>query len=255
MPYLSKIRINPMRQAGRAMVENPQWVHAMIQQGVPNQPVTERTLWRWEHAANPYQPHLLVLSQSRPDWNHIVEQAGWPDAEGEHVATRDYQPIFGQLAIGREFAFKLTANPVQSTSNPTKPSPAQAERLAKDPKKRGERLGHRTAAQQLDWLTKRCARHGFAVPDLALGTHPDPDQTEPVTAPDVRLTARDRLRFTKDGAGKTPLITLAIATFEGRLIVTDPELLRAALLGGIGPAKAYGCGLLTLAPLTGNSRA
>ena len=30
------------------------------------------------------------------------------------------------------------------------------------------------------------------------------------------------------------------------LHVVDPVMLRAALVGGIGPAKGYGCGLLTL---------
>lgn len=38
-------------------------------------------------------------------------------------------------------------------------------------------------------------------------------------------------------------------TFEGRLRITDPALLTEHLLTGIGPSKAYGCGLLTLAPL------
>ncbi|KPH98712.1 CRISPR-associated protein, Cse3 family [Actinobacteria bacterium OV450] len=38
-------------------------------------------------------------------------------------------------------------------------------------------------------------------------------------------------------------------TFEGRLRITDPGLLTEHLLAGIGPSKAYGCGLLTLAPL------
>jgi CRISPR system Cascade subunit CasE len=37
--------------------------------------------------------------------------------------------------------------------------------------------------------------------------------------------------------------------FEGRLLITDPDALRAALVTGIGPAKGYGCGLLTLAPV------
>ena len=31
---------------------------------------------------------------------------------------------------------------------------------------------------------------------------------------------------------------------------TDTDLLRTTLLSGLGPAKRYGCGLLTLAPLT-----
>lgn len=36
-------------------------------------------------------------------------------------------------------------------------------------------------------------------------------------------------------------------TFDGRLEVTDPAALRRTLTLGLGKAKAYGCGLMTLA--------
>jgi CRISPR system Cascade subunit CasE len=39
-------------------------------------------------------------------------------------------------------------------------------------------------------------------------------------------------------------IALSTLDFEGGLAVTDPERLRVVLLAGIGPAKAFGCGLL-----------
>ena len=246
MPYLSKIRINPMRNTGRDMLASPQTVHAMIQQGIAVQPVTERTLWRWE-PTNPHQPHLLVLTETRPDWTHITEQAGWTHADGEHFTIRDYQPLFAHLAIGREFAFKLTANPVQNTSAPVKPSPAQTERLTTDAKKRGQRLGHRTAAHQLAWLLKKQEHCGFTIPESTLPTG-EPG-TKPVSVPNVRITARDSIRFRKGKEHRNPQITLSTATFEGVLAVTNTAALRTALLTGIGPAKAYGCGLLTLAPL------
>jgi CRISPR system Cascade subunit CasE len=250
MPYLSKIRINPMRESGRDMFANPQVVHAMVQQGIATQPVTERTLWRWEHS-NPHQPHLLVLTETRPDWMHIAEQAGWTHADGEHFLIRDYQPLFDQLALGREFAFKLTANPVQNTRNPIKPTPAQAERVAQDPKIRGHRLGHRTAAHQLAWLLKKQERCGFTIPVTTL---PEGDDgTEPVRVPNVRVIARDIVRFKKGKDRNAPSVSLAVATFEGVLTVSDTVALRATLLNGIGPAKAYGCGLLTLAPLPGTA--
>ncbi|WP_374224686.1 type I-E CRISPR-associated protein Cas6/Cse3/CasE [Streptomyces sp. ISL-99] len=48
--------------------------------------------------------------------------------------------------------------------------------------------------------------------------------------------------------GKGRRVTLHTATFEGRLRNTDPAAFSACLVEGIGPSKAYGCGLLTLAP-------
>ena len=40
------------------------------------------------------------------------------------------------------------------------------------------------------------------------------------------------------------------AQFDGVLRITDVELFRKSLLSGMGRGKAYGMGLLTLAPLS-----
>jgi CRISPR system Cascade subunit CasE len=45
-------------------------------------------------------------------------------------------------------------------------------------------------------------------------------------------------------------VTIAKATFDGKMVVTDPKALKSAMTMGIGPGKAYGCGLLTLAALS-----
>jgi len=47
---------------------------------------------------------------------------------------------------------------------------------------------------------------------------------------------------------KSGRVTLQTVTFEGIARITDPELTRRSLLGGVGAGKAYGLGLLTLAP-------
>ncbi|WP_349632395.1 type I-E CRISPR-associated protein Cas6/Cse3/CasE [Streptomyces lydicamycinicus] len=43
-------------------------------------------------------------------------------------------------------------------------------------------------------------------------------------------------------------ITHARTRFDGIAHIKDTELLRQRILDGIGRGKAYGCGLLTLAP-------
>ncbi|MFI1885379.1 type I-E CRISPR-associated protein Cas6/Cse3/CasE [Streptomyces jumonjinensis] len=269
MTYLSRIRINPLRAGSRKLLSNPRAMHGAVMGGIPGAHDSERVLWRLD-ADDPHRPHLYVLTRSKPDWSHLIEQAGWPAAEGEHAAIRDYAPLLAQIAIGREFAFRLTASPVQNTQSPHTPTPAQATRMAAntDQKRvRGFRLGHRTAAAQLDWfLSRTVERWGFDIP--ASRTDPpapgleQPTPVDPRSAPDrekgpgkpdplreVRITARNRHSFEKNGKG--PSVTFRSATFEGCLRVTDPALFTARLLGGIGPSKAYGCGLLTLAPLPG----
>lgn len=251
MPFLSSVRINTWRETGRRMLRNPHLVHGMIGAGTPNAEPGERTLWRWDNTNQP-TPRLVILTASKPDWTHIVEQAGWPHADGDHVTVHDYAPLFGHLATGREFAFRLTANPVQNTTTPTKPTAIQEQRRDAG-HRRGFRLSHCTAAQQLNWLLARTPKWGFQIPPARIDTPAPGLGEQDAAAPDIRITAREQRRFHK--TKNAPPVVLTAVTFEGRLAVTDPDLLRNALLTGIGPAKAYGCGLLTLAPLRGPGHA
>lgn len=252
MTYLSRIRINPLRKASQKLLANPRALRGAVVGGIAQDPTEERILWRLD-ADNPRRPLLYVLSRSRPDWTHLVEQAGWPGADGEHAGVRDYGPLLAQIATGREFAFRLTANPVQNTANPDKPTQEQQERVANGTTKRSFRIGHRTVTAQLAWLLDRTVRWGFEIPESRMST-PAPG-IAPLNDPhhggkparEVRIIARKRHSFTKKRNARP--VVLHTATFEGHLRITDPQVFTDHLLKGFGPAKAYGCGLLTLAPL------
>jgi CRISPR system Cascade subunit CasE len=96
---------------------------------------------------------------------------------------------------------------------------------------RGRRHGHVTVAQQTQWFHARAERAGFTLVDGSAGE------------PDLVVRARRTLRFDRRGRQ----VTLSTALFEGTLDVVDPQRLRSVLVAGIGPAKGYGCGLMTLA--------
>src|SRR5262245_20141904 len=162
MTYLSRIRINPLRAQSRNALTSPRVMHAYVCAAIPGTPDSERLLWRLD-TDNPHRPHLFVLTQSKPDWTHLVEAAGWPNADGEHYAIADYAPLLARLATGREYAFRLTASPVQNTNRPDKPTKAQAEKIAAG-ETRSFRLAHRTASAQLGWLLDRTTRYGFEIP-------------------------------------------------------------------------------------------
>lgn len=91
--------------------------------------------------------------------------------------------------------------------------------------KNGKRNGLVTEDDQLAWLARQGDRLGFAV-NMALVT-----DSEFV----VSRTGKSAIQFQR-------------ACFEGILTIQDPSLVMAALRDGIGPAKAFGCGLLSLAP-------
>jgi CRISPR system Cascade subunit CasE len=235
MPYLSRIYLNPLRTGAQNLLRNPQRMHAAVLGGLSRQPVTERVLWRLETSA--HRASLLVLTQSTPSWEHLIEQAGWAAADEPQALVRSYQPLLDRAERGREYRFRLRANPVSATRTPQKPSEAQRHRLEAAERPRGVRVAHRTAAHQLQWLTDRVGKWGFSIPPTTDGL------------PDVRLGERGRMVFTKSGATSGRRVVIQTATFDGRLRIEDPELAQASLLDGVGAARAYGCGLITLAPI------
>lgn len=209
--YLTKFELNVARRGARALLGSPQSMHAAVLAGFPHGEAG-RVLWRVDklHGAS----CLYILSPGRPDLTHLVEQAGWPTTHGWR--TREYAPLLERLEPGGAFGFRLTANPTRST------------RVKEG--HRSQRVGHVTAEQQLGWLVSRAERLGFDV-----GSE---------EAPTARVIERGVLAFGRRGER----VTLATAVFEGSLVVRDAPALRSAITTGIGPAKAYGCGLLTLAP-------
>jgi CRISPR system Cascade subunit CasE len=220
--FLTKMPLNPRRRDARKLLSSPQAMHAAILSGFADARPSEegRVLWRLDT----YSPHRVVLftaSPDKPDFTHIVEQAGWPTTECWQ--TRPYNGLLDSLRPGQRWQFRLTANPVRSgrteNCNNTKP------------------LAHVTVAQQEKWLLDRTERHGFRILPTS---HRDGDEA----VPNVQVVDRGTKRFDRKGRN----VTIAKATFEGTLEVTNPEALRQALRFGIGRAKAYGCGLLTLAP-------
>ncbi|AEX45153.1 CRISPR-associated protein [Corynebacterium diphtheriae HC01] len=54
---------------------------------------------------------------------------------------------------------------------------------------------------------------------------------------------------TKHRGGKAASMTIQIDTVDGFGIVEDPELLNELILHGVGRAKAYGCGLLSVSEI------
>jgi CRISPR system Cascade subunit CasE len=208
-------------------------MHAAVLGGIAVQPVTERVLWRLEQASHAWD--LLVLTQSKPSWEHLVEQAGWPGADGGAARIASYDPLLALVMKGRQFRFRVRANPTSAKTRPDSPTPHQASVIEETSGHRGFRVGHRTASHQLEWFAARASdgaeRWGFTVGSRA--------------NPRVAITERERLSFRRRPSA--PLVTLETATFEGLLEVTDPDRFVEVITGGLGGAKAYGCGLLTIA--------
>lgn len=218
--YLSEITINLNRRAGRDLVSSPQRLHGVVLGCFsPGGSVSDqaRTLWRLDQGK--VAPKLLISSPLKPDFEGLSESVGWMNGAAHRSAP--YDGFLSSLQEGQVWRFRLVANPTIAVRN------------EQNPKGRGKRLAHVTVAQQTHWLLGRADRLGvlFAPND---------------TAPPVVLTRRQILEFTKGPGSRR--VTIASAQLDGAFSVKDPLLLREALVHGVGGAKAYGCGLMTLAP-------
>lgn len=126
------------------------------------------------------------------------------------IGSREFNP---QPVAGQRRAFLLTANPVKTITD--------AEREAKPGKKSDKcRVPLIQEAAQREWLARKLAH------------------AAQIEATDVLPHAP--LHFRKGNRGGK----LVTVSYEGTLRVSDPAALAVCLENGIGPAKAFGCGLL-----------
>lgn len=243
--YFTRFPINMPRRSTQRMLASPYRLHAAIAGSFSPQPKTPsqgRVLWRVDDIN--YDKVLYIVSPQQPDLTGLNEQIGWPDLN--HVwETREYGPFLAQIAKDQLYAFRLVANPVVSRTG------------LKNDQGRSRRVGHLTPLQHAAWLIgadayqdsgkeapmlfqrqsqSRAERNGFVVErDRGTGW--------------FRLVVShiQKLSFTKEKGRRN--IEMVTARFDGVLRVTNPDALRAALVGGIGHGKGFGCGLLTLMPL------
>ena len=217
--FLTKLTINTLSPHFRRDYSNVHEMHRTVMSGftVPHTHPTPRqeigVLWRLDQIRAGFVQY--VQSYGEPDWSRLPA-----DYLAAQAQTRSLQPVLDTIGAGRKLAFRIVANPTRSTFLSTET--------------RGKRIALRTPGQQIEWLIRRGKAHGFAIP---VGTNGQPDLT-PTACPN--LAGRKH--------GRPGTITVSPVRYDGHLIVTDQQAFTTAIRTGIGRAKAYGCGLITLAP-------
>ncbi|AKK11719.1 type I-E CRISPR-associated protein Cas6/Cse3/CasE [Corynebacterium uterequi] len=222
MATFSKVLLNPARRQGRKYLTNPNALHAAVMACFPPDidQRAERVLWRLDNRG---QEHILyIVGPEKPTAAHIVETAGW---DTRPQLSADYDRFLNQLMRGQVWYFELVANPTVSRS--------------RGKGERGRVTGVIGAEGQLDWLHRKAEAMG-----VSFG---------PREASTAFVVGKSTQRFQRGPADDRPRdrVTLLTARFGGQLEVVDPQKLREALVKGVGRAKGYGCGLLTLAQSVG----
>lgn len=142
-----------------------------------------------------------------------------------------YQP---QINSGEHYRFKLRANPVVKRRENGKPKEYGLIVDAKHQLKSQNihcvddySLDELIQTKGMEWLENKGVQHGFAVKnwDVIIGNDAE-----------YEVKASDKKPF-----------VIRTLDFAGQLEVTDSEKFKLALYRGIGSAKAFGCGLLSIA--------
>ena len=169
-------------------------------------------LWRIDQVNN--KQYLLIVSRTKPDLNKL-EKYG---VKGS-ASTKCYDEFLSSLQEGMKAKFRVKLNAVKSLSD------------REMHPKRGQLLP--VPFKDLpSFFMERANANGFTI---------NPEQ--------VRITT-SKEPFRHYGEDKTSHVhmTLAAATFDGILTITDLEKFKKALMCGIGKKKAYGFGMLTVIP-------
>ena len=207
--FISRIVLDLNKYETKKAIFSPQMLHAVVEGCFPDNNEKERKLWRLDRLNS--KLYLLILSPTKPDFTKLAQQMCSTDTKGE---TKDYMPLLSSINEGMRFRFRLAANPVRSvkTENNT----------------RGKVHAHVTVDQKRDWLVKKAVSCGF-ITDKKM----------------FEVVEMDSLHFWRNS--NEPPVDIKTSIFEGELEVENKELFIQSLIQGIGRAKAYGCGLLTLA--------
>jgi CRISPR system Cascade subunit CasE len=186
-------------------------------------------LFRVDHRSNG-PTVILVQSAIIPDWDYAFQSLNHPDKPETSffAAPPQVRPFETQFKQGSQLRFRLLANPTKKVDAADKSLRTDPTRTA--PLTRKQLDGRRVPVPDdklVSWLERRAAASGFQVRRIDS------------LVPGYILALNNK----ENGAGAR----FRSALYDGVLSVDDPTAFRQAVIQGIGPAKAFGFGLLSVA--------
>jgi CRISPR system Cascade subunit CasE len=206
---MSKLILNPQSRQVQAELSNTYEMHRTLSSAFsPELYEKERFLYRLEIRHT--EPYLVILLQSRllPDWT-VLERKGYLLHPAQ---VKTYEPKF---QTGQVLMFRLVANPARRI----KPEGKQ---------KLGKRVGLYQFQDQQAWLERKAKQHGFVPLSVQITDLSDQHA--------YKVIKEERKRLTHHGV-----------RFDGMLEIAEADLFTQAIAQGVGPAKGFGFGLLSLA--------
>jgi CRISPR system Cascade subunit CasE len=214
----------------RAALGDPQRMHRLVMSAFPSVEGPARAslgvLHRVEADARGGCT-VYVQSKDRPDWGQLPSSVFLPTV-ADAVALRDLSGDLEARRAGDLLVFRLLANATRRIDTKTREDGVR---------RHGKRVPLRNHEARVAWLRRKALTCGF---ELVEGWSGEPE---------LRVTEHAPMHGTRTDSDVVRRITFEGVTFEGLLRITDPVAFRQAVEFGIGPARAYGFGLLSFRPM------
>jgi CRISPR system Cascade subunit CasE len=232
---LSRLILNPRSRVVRRDLADCHEMHRTLLSAFPEEVGDPRVgaraefalLYRLELERAAGGIRVLVQSRVPPDWTQLPK--GYlldTGLDSENPACKSVEAHYAWMTTGQRFVFRLRANPTRKVE--TKSS-------ADGTRRNGRRVDLRNDAAREAWLGRKAAAGGFRI----LSVQIDP------RVPNIR----DIVEAPITGRRQGRLLTFGSVLFDGVLQVSDAAAFQQTLAQGIGPGKAYGFGLLSIAPI------
>lgn len=209
--YLSRLPLDVKRRSTIQLLSSPSKIHGAVESCFESK--DKRRLWRIDPLND--RLYLMVLSAEKPEYAYMIAKYAIKDETPEFV---DYEKLLNRIESGEKYHFRLCANPVISVNDVKE---------CKIKKTRGKLHAHLTPKHQKQWLIDRAGKNGFSLKEEEFDVQSDTNH-----------------HFRKKAGNK---VFIKKVCFEGVLTVENADLIKNTLVLGLGRAKAYGCGMLTLA--------
>jgi CRISPR system Cascade subunit CasE len=220
--YLARITLNPASRDVQRDLSDAKQMHTTMMRLLPD-----------DMGEDPRkQANLLFRVEDGPRGATVLAQATLP-LQPERLPSgyartelKDISPVLHILQAGMAVRYRIDLNPTRSVRGEGSVEGTTASGRPKLPRGKVRALSGAAADA---WWRERAASSGLEIKTLLPDAAAWPPQRRGVSA-------RHRA------------ITFALCRYDGIATVTDPARLRVALTEGIGRAKPYGAGLLSLLP-------
>ena len=221
--YLSQLILDPRRRDVRRDLASPYELHRTLLRAFPSRDAggPGRVLFRVEPSRKTSPPIVIVQSVKLPDWQQLppdyahiqpvknvrFSATGVP----ERAVPESPAAVLDRLQRGDMLRFRITANPTI--------------------KRDGKRHALWAEADQIAWLIRKGESGGFAVTESSVAVIP---------------IGRLDSRRAESADGHVATVSHHAVRFEGTLRVVEPELFAGVLENGVGSAKGFGFGMLSV---------